>query len=422
MEEQNRKKDHEYNVNLALWENFEKDRTKAINVGLAPPPFPTNRFKNNSEIKRKPPKPTVKTYEQPRLLCTCLNSSCIHGTKVGNTSVAKCPIWEPGVVEHAMVLATDPFCCHHEWQDNQCTCPICKCPCNKLYYIAAIPRILHAGVKVSSSIAEPSPAMEATNFVNTCLCNARQGWLDTDNMESHPEMEEKRQDEFYHESVADFATRTGHSLLTPSATQYMQQKFGMTNYATLPDGSRFDTRTIASGNKHAENNCIPGASCSCIASVAPGMVDNLNIDYSNMSDEYFNATKDSTKSFSQSIFSGISTGTIQYGAGDGGGKCGPCQRSTTSTLRGEPICLDGTDDRSRSNDSISTSNYAAASTFGSLTSTSASVIDLSQPELEDSYDVLRKICRQNLQDSVQNHTKWSPKQVKAAAKLSKGST
>jgi hypothetical protein len=129
MEERNRKKDHEYSVNLALWEKFEKDRTKAINAGLAPPPFPTNRFKNNSEIKRKPPKLTVKTYEQPRLLCTCLNSSCVRETKVGNTSVAKCRIWEPGDVEHAMFLATNPFRCRHEWQDNQCTCPICKCPC-----------------------------------------------------------------------------------------------------------------------------------------------------------------------------------------------------------------------------------------------------------------------------------------------------
>ncbi len=63
---------------------------------------------------------------------------------------------------------------------------------------------------------------------------------------SQPELEEKSQDEFYHESMADLATRTGHTLLTLSATQYMQQKFGITNYVTLPDGSRFDTRSIAS--------------------------------------------------------------------------------------------------------------------------------------------------------------------------------
>jgi hypothetical protein len=264
--------------------------------------------------------------------------------------------------------------------------------------------------------------MEVTNFVNTCLRSARQGWLDTDNEESQPEIKEKSHDEFYHESVADLATRTGHSLLTPSATQYMQQKFGITKYVTLSDDSRFDTRTIASRNKHAENNCIYGASRSCIASLAPGMVDNLNIDYSNMSEEYFNATKDSAESFSQCIFSGIRTGTNRYGAGDSGGKRGPCQRSTTSTLRGEPICLDGTDGRFGSNDGISTSHYAAASTFGSLTSMSASAIDLSQSESEDSHDVLRKICRQNLRDSVQNRTKWSPKQVKAAAKLSKVTT
>jgi hypothetical protein len=84
--------------------------------------------------------------------------------------------------------------------------------------------------------------------------------------------------------------------------------------------------------------------------------------------------------------------------------------------------LDGTDGRSRSNDGNSTSNYDAASTFGSLIHTSESSIDLSQPELEDSHDVLRKIHRQILQDSVQNCTKWSQKQLKAAAKLSKGST
>jgi hypothetical protein len=142
--------------------------------------------------------------------------------------------------------------------------------------------------------------MEMTNFVNTCLQNARQGWLDMDNVESRQGIEKKSQDEFYHESVADLATRTGHSLITQSATPYMQQKFGMTNFDTLPDGSRFNTRTIASGKNHANNNCIPGASRSCIASVAPGMDDNLNIDYSNKSDKYFNTTKDSAKSFSQS--------------------------------------------------------------------------------------------------------------------------
>ena len=130
-------------------------------------------------------------------------------------------------------------------------------------------------------------------------------WLTT---ESQPELEEKSQDEFYHESVADLVTKTGHSLLTLSATQYIQQNFGITNYVTLPDGSGFDMRSIASGNLHAEYNCIPGASCSCRASVAPGMVDSLNIDYSNRSDDFFNATKE-FESFSQYIYSGISTGT-----------------------------------------------------------------------------------------------------------------
>ncbi len=189
MEEQNRKKDHKYSVNLALWKKFEKDRTKTINDGLAPSPFPTNCFKNNSEIKRRPPTPTVKTYEQPRLLCTCLNSFCVQGTEVGKTCVANCCIWEPGDVEHAMFLATNPFHCHHEWQDNQRTCPICRCPCNKLYYVATTPRIFHAAVEVLSIITEPPPAMEVTNFANTCLCNARQGWLDMANTESQPEIE-----------------------------------------------------------------------------------------------------------------------------------------------------------------------------------------------------------------------------------------
>ncbi len=87
IEEQNRKMDHKYSVNLALWDKFEKDRTKAISAGSVLPPFPTNCFKNNIEIKRKPPKPTVKIYEQPRLLCTCLNSSCIHGTKVATRAL-----------------------------------------------------------------------------------------------------------------------------------------------------------------------------------------------------------------------------------------------------------------------------------------------------------------------------------------------
>jgi hypothetical protein len=77
--------------------------------------------------------------------------------------------------------------------------------------------------------AKPPPAMEVTNFMNNCLCNAWhwQGWLDTDNTESQPELEEKSQDEFYHESMADLATRIGHSLLILSTTQYIQQNLGL---------------------------------------------------------------------------------------------------------------------------------------------------------------------------------------------------
>ncbi len=33
------------------------------------------------------------------------------------------------------VSCPNPFCCHHKWQDNQCTCPMHRCLQNKLYHI-----------------------------------------------------------------------------------------------------------------------------------------------------------------------------------------------------------------------------------------------------------------------------------------------
>ena len=69
IEEENDDVITQHSVLLAKWGAFETQRDAAVNNGDPPPPFPTNQFKNNKEIKSCPRAVTAKQLKKARRLC-----------------------------------------------------------------------------------------------------------------------------------------------------------------------------------------------------------------------------------------------------------------------------------------------------------------------------------------------------------------
>jgi hypothetical protein len=81
----------DYGVLISKWEQYKTDVLVANNNGDPKPAFPTNRFKKNSNMKRHPPAPSLKSLDRERHICTCLNSKCVtKGSDIGSTCPIKC--------------------------------------------------------------------------------------------------------------------------------------------------------------------------------------------------------------------------------------------------------------------------------------------------------------------------------------------
>lgn len=124
---------------LSLFDIAEERTRAAVNNGDPPPPFPTNQFKNNKEIKSCPHPLTSKQLKKARRLCACLTSKCNReGSLVGNSCIIMCRD-HPSTDERGVSdIANDTTLPFFPWaqtlRGNRCTCPICMCNCNKLFY------------------------------------------------------------------------------------------------------------------------------------------------------------------------------------------------------------------------------------------------------------------------------------------------
>ena len=304
LEERNAAQVSQYDDLMRIWNGFVQAREATNNAGEPPPSWPTNPYKNNKEMKRAPSKPSSKTLESPRLLCTCLHAFRLNEfSDVENTCISQCRQIDDDDDRHLMLVGQDPSLPVYPWENGRPTCPICRCKCNKLFYIKDIPRITLALLRPGRSALMkrgPTPQEEIGNFLGRCMHAGMQAMNDVGAIqEQHrtndiaagrpvSSVADVPPDVFFG-AAAENAVRTADNL-SSDAVQHLQDKFGRKTDVTLPDGGPFDTRRItANSNAHSRNNRIPipGQSTN---TVARGMVDRLKIDYSNLSTQFKTAS------------------------------------------------------------------------------------------------------------------------------------
>ena len=173
---------------------------------------------------------------------------------------------------------------------NRCTCPICMCNCNKLFYaddMQSLGLVLQGNIQPIT----PMPATETSHFIAQTLMNANQVVRDATYAASrHGTMIcSEQQQELYYTGAADWALRMA-SNLSLSTKNSLGRTFGRDTNVELPSGDSFSVKLVSTNsNAHARNNRI--SSSSKARPVARGMQDKLNPSYANLSDEFRNAAR-----------------------------------------------------------------------------------------------------------------------------------
>jgi len=294
IEEENDDVITQHSVLLSKWGAFEKQRDAAVNNGDPPPPFPTNQFKNNKEIKSCPRSVTAKQLKKARRLCVCITSQCSkERSPVGNSCIIMCRDHPSTDRRGVGDIANDTTLPFFPWaqtpRGHRCTCHICKCNCNKLFFVDDM-QSLGLVLQGSSSLPIiPKPATETRNFIAQTLMNADQVVRDATYAASRhgTVITSEHRQELYYTGAADWASRMG-SNLSLSTKNSLGRTFGRDTIVDLPSGDSFNTRSISTNlNAHARNNRFSAGSNA--RSVAPGMLDNLNPNTRHLSDKFVTA-------------------------------------------------------------------------------------------------------------------------------------
>jgi len=295
--EHNDRKQREWEHKNRIWDAFVQRRTVAVNDGDPPPAFPCNPYDNNKPMRRAPQQPTKKQLKRPRHLCPCVNNGCMmEGSDAGSSCPMKCcKVGEGGDTERYGWI--------QEGNMRVCQCPLCRCPCNKLFYADDFQRIgLALAMKARQSTNEVPPELQVSQFIGQAITAGYQAVADTEsagrrNQWNLPNNEQYRNDIFYAGAAGNIVRQSGDQL-SSSALQLLQDNFGRGTNVTLPGGQSFDTNYITSNpNAHARNNRMTGslnttARTAAAAQFPPGMDDRLNIDYTNMNEPYQQAALD----------------------------------------------------------------------------------------------------------------------------------
>ena len=266
----NDEKQRQYNEALAIWENYLKEKAAAEAAGRDLPPKPTNPYtKSKQPMGRAPTRLTNDNLEGPRLLCTCLHSQCSQkGSDVDSTCPCLCRKRPKGDTRPLAVLLEDTTLNleRYEWDGSpigQCKCPLCMCPCNKLFFVADMAKIMlklrknqMLGMKQAS---QPSRHQQLGNFLATSiaaatteaqnLARARQAAGETVD-------DEVLQNQFM-DSAAQQIVQNGPAALGLEGAAYLQRQFGRSTHVELPEGQPFDTHNVTSNRSaHLKNNRI----------------------------------------------------------------------------------------------------------------------------------------------------------------------
>lgn len=293
----NDRKQRECDHKNRIWDDFVQRRTVAVNNGEPPPDFPTNPYDNNKPMRRAPQQLTKKQLKRPRFICTCVNNSCMME---GSDDCSSCPMKCCKVGEGGG--DTERYGWIQVGNIKVCQCPLCLCPCNKVFYAGDFQRIgLALARKARQSTNEVPPEQQVSQFMGQAITAGFQAVNDIEHAGERngwnlPNNEQYRSGIFYAGAAENMVRQSGDQL-NSSALQLLQKSLGRGTNVTLPGGHSFDTNYITSNpNAHARNNRMTGSlnttARTAAAQPPPGMEDRLNIDYTNMNEAYRQAALD----------------------------------------------------------------------------------------------------------------------------------
>lgn len=283
--ESNQAKINSYQVANGVWIKYQNDLKKARSgIQVAKPKHPQTR----NEMTRAPRYPNVSS---PILQCHCAMSKCAQeGTNVGSSCPIKC-------VANADTGERYPF------ENGICTCPMCCCCCSKAYNVSDMQRIGLKIMQVEQSKIEKDPPEVATSefmsrMMGASIESANNMWErkqkeqqahGTQNPGEEDLLNEQQVQDFFNADLAGNILRMGSNGLPIESIIQMSSTFGAGTIVTLPSGVTFDTKQISKSSEfHATNNRLqqPASSIDGTRVVAKGMVDQLNIDYTSISDGF----------------------------------------------------------------------------------------------------------------------------------------
>jgi hypothetical protein len=209
-----------------------------------------------------------------------------------------------------------------------CMCPICVCQCTEAYTVADIHKIsIQKSQQAYDNHVQKMGKTEyyVTNFfghmfesgmetvgafVQQQKNQMRGGYNDK---KKQGQQVSHTSNLLYETTAKNIALKGAQSLLLLDRKR-LGDFCGNSTRCSLPNGKMFDTKTIGMSNKHAYNNQL-GSRGKLVGLVTPvkpqpGMVDNLNIDFSLPHSEEFKATYSSSSLASPAAAVGTSNTII----------------------------------------------------------------------------------------------------------------
>jgi len=282
-------------------------RKKKRNENIKKPMHPFTK----KVMSRMPRRPVLSSHI---LQCHCAQSHCIQE---GSNNGSNCPI----------ECFNKETLQRYAFEDGRCTCPYCACTCSKAYKVADIPKIVLKLAKVEHVKKEKIPPEVVTrNFIFNVMGAATQSAIQLKHNTydggkrgvTEEQVNEVVTSAFY-DTAAENLLRKSIALPTESRMQ-MAKAFGTNTDVILPSGAKFDTNQIKSNTGfHITNNSLAYTSKGneVHSKQITGMVDRLNPDYSNTTDEYRSATL--KPCIAESLFSPTNT-YVSISSGSTGGK------------------------------------------------------------------------------------------------------
>ena len=228
---------------------------------------------------------------------------CIQeGTDIGSTCFALCRKREANDLRHPSDVDVNSDLVHYSWEGviafrKKCTCPICKCNCNKRFKVndmqlIGCQRAMLA--RVQSNVRPVSGEHQTRDFIQRILAGGAREANDIVTSNRYRSSIRDTDEVMYNltcDSAAEAAIRYSDTNLSSDAIEAMQKGFGRSTQCILPNGSTFDTRQMTvNNNSHGNNNRLLGGSSGSANAIHSGMADNLNPLYVDMTNDFMAAS------------------------------------------------------------------------------------------------------------------------------------